>query len=193
MITYNVNIPDAPNNPSNDQPLMKTNTNAIDTILGVNHVSFKLNNGGKHTFVQWVQQESDPATIANEIARYTKNVSGNAREHIRLPSNGTVIQVSGPAPTIASNGCTFLPGGLAIQWGSATFVGTATINFPQTFNAPPYSVQLTQFNNVDTTTRDFPQVVSTANGSFVAQMIRTNGGLETASTTIYWLAIGQLV
>lgn len=47
-ISYNLDIPDAPNNPSNDQPLMKINTNAIDSILAIDHISFNTANSGNH-------------------------------------------------------------------------------------------------------------------------------------------------
>jgi hypothetical protein len=46
--TYNTDIPDAPNDPSNDQPKMKTNTNNIDGIWAVDHVSFNTDDGGTH-------------------------------------------------------------------------------------------------------------------------------------------------
>lgn len=47
-ISYNLNIPDAPNNPSDDQPLMQINTNALDTIIAIDHISFNTANGGNH-------------------------------------------------------------------------------------------------------------------------------------------------
>jgi len=48
MVAYNNDIPDQPNNPSVDAPKMKINTNAVDTILAVDHISFNANNGGTH-------------------------------------------------------------------------------------------------------------------------------------------------
>lgn len=48
MVAYNRDIPDTPNNPSVDQPKMKTNTNSIDDIIAVDHISFNATNGGTH-------------------------------------------------------------------------------------------------------------------------------------------------
>src|SRR5258708_30758417 len=48
MVAYTRDIPDAPNNPSGDQSKMKINTNSIDTLLQVDHISFNANNGGTH-------------------------------------------------------------------------------------------------------------------------------------------------
>ena len=42
--TYNRNIPFADNDPSDDQPLMQTNTNSTDDILDVDHYSFETTN-----------------------------------------------------------------------------------------------------------------------------------------------------
>lgn len=50
-ISYNNNIPAAPNNPSNDQPLMRDNTNAINSILDIDHITFNSGageNSGQH-------------------------------------------------------------------------------------------------------------------------------------------------
>lgn len=61
MVTYNNDVPDGPNNPSQDQPKMKTNTNAIDTILDVDHISFNADSGGgEHKHVTFL---SDPAYV----------------------------------------------------------------------------------------------------------------------------------
>lgn len=40
-ISYNRDIPDGPNNPSNDQPKMKTNTNSIDDWTAIDHIKFE--------------------------------------------------------------------------------------------------------------------------------------------------------
>jgi hypothetical protein len=45
---YNRDIPDAPNNPSDDQPDMKDNTNSTDDLIDEDHYSFNDNNGGLH-------------------------------------------------------------------------------------------------------------------------------------------------
>lgn len=47
-ISYNRDIPDGPNNPSNDQPKMKTNTNSIDDWTAVDHIKFENSPAGAH-------------------------------------------------------------------------------------------------------------------------------------------------
>jgi len=48
MVVYNRDIPDAPNNPSVDQPKMKENTNSVYDIIDIDHITFEANNGGTH-------------------------------------------------------------------------------------------------------------------------------------------------
>ena len=48
MINFNVNIPNPPNNPSNDVSLMQENTNAENSIWQVDHLGFNVNNSGTH-------------------------------------------------------------------------------------------------------------------------------------------------
>lgn len=46
--TYTRGIPATNNNPSTDQPNMAVNTNSIDDLIAVDHVSFGQNDGGNH-------------------------------------------------------------------------------------------------------------------------------------------------
>lgn len=44
IITYYPNIPNGPDNPSYDQPLMQINSQAINSILAVDHITFNVAN-----------------------------------------------------------------------------------------------------------------------------------------------------
>lgn len=54
------NIPDGPNNPSQDQPNMKTNTNSDQSIWAVEHLGFNTNNGGTHLQTGFANFQSSP-------------------------------------------------------------------------------------------------------------------------------------
>ena len=71
LFSYNRDIPDAPNSPSADQPLMKTNTNSIDDLIDVDHYSFDEANGGLHRQVRLVN-ETIPSVSANQVGIYSK-------------------------------------------------------------------------------------------------------------------------
>jgi len=54
LIAFNQNIPNPPNNPSSDVPLMQSNTNSEFSIWAVDHFTFNNNNSG------WHQQNTYP-------------------------------------------------------------------------------------------------------------------------------------
>jgi len=74
MVAYNRDIPDAPNNPSTDQPKMKQNTNAIDDLISVDHLTFQATNFGTHkqtafeNFSTGVVPGGVPASVAYPAA-----------------------------------------------------------------------------------------------------------------------------
>jgi hypothetical protein len=51
LIPYNLGIPNAPDNPSVDQPNMKVNNDNIPALVSVDHVNFNVNGSGQHNQV----------------------------------------------------------------------------------------------------------------------------------------------
>lgn len=144
---YNRDIPNTPNNPSADQPNMKINTNNTDDLIAVDHLSFNTNNGGTHKQVQIQKQQTTvngviPAGLigAGFDTIYCSTTAGVDELWFVRNALGTGIQLTGPGtPSKSSNGYTFLPGGLLIQWGQITdtssslttvLFATNNINFP---------------------------------------------------------------
>ncbi len=145
LYAYNRDIPDAPNNPSADQPLMKTNTNNIDNIIDEDHFSFDENNGGLHRQVRLPLRGGSPGTIppglvAGEGTLYTKTVTStgiltetglfytpdNSSDEYQLTRTitadfaelGTNAAYGTPPATFTqTGGWTFLPGGMLMQYG----------------------------------------------------------------------------
>lgn len=68
---YNTDIPFATNDPSADQPLMQQNTNSIDGIIAVDHISFGFDNGGYHKIIH--QDPGDRSVTATGANNYTYN------------------------------------------------------------------------------------------------------------------------
>src|SRR2546430_8289315 len=119
--TYTTNIPLATNEPSVDQPNMKINTNSINSIIGVDHLTFGTATGtqsdGYHKVIHSVPQVSDPVAIAGFGQVYTKTVSGD--QQLFYESGGGVkTQLTGPnAVSAAATGYVWLPGPILMQWG----------------------------------------------------------------------------
>lgn len=82
-LPYNINIPDAPNNPSNDQPLMKDNTNSTNTLIGVDHYSFNDDLGGNHKQVTFGASNT-PAAINDANIGVLYTVSGNINTNKKI-------------------------------------------------------------------------------------------------------------
>ena len=79
-VPYELNIPDGPNNPSQDQPKMKINTNAVNTILATDHVSFNTASGGTHKQVTLSSKnvpvaQTDPQSIIYSDSGSASSVS----------------------------------------------------------------------------------------------------------------------
>lgn len=74
-ITYNLNIPASGNNPSNDQPNMETNTNAINQWTGVDHVEFNVSGdavSGTHLQVTFNSNNTPSGISPNQAVLFTK-------------------------------------------------------------------------------------------------------------------------
>src|SRR5271157_407142 len=125
------------------QPTINTNFTVLNGNFAVDHVDFTNappgagGNGGRHNTVTLVQQAGDPtaATVAPII--YTKSltyaVGPTTRTELFMRAasgdGGTIIQMSNlfGAPTIATQGSTFLPGGLMLKWGTYTIGGGTNV------------------------------------------------------------------
>lgn len=79
-IPYNLNIPDAPNNPSDDQPKMQENTNSIDSLVAIDHYTFADATAGQH----------------KQITLAGKNAAGAQTDPVSVIYSG-----SGTASTVA--------------------------------------------------------------------------------------------
>lgn len=117
MIPYTLGIPAAGNNPSLDQPDMKDNNDAVNTILAVDHVSFNTAKGGTHKQITYVAKSS-PSTPAGDIAisytddgvessstsqLYYINSQGNfPLSAVRAFGSFTGVAVAGPVTAITS-------------------------------------------------------------------------------------------
>lgn len=150
-----------PNIPASGQTLGQTRddirnnfTNYNDTI-SVNHVAPNATGAGKHKFVQMPEQGTAPATAVNEMALYTRELSGRSTLYLRQENSGSSIQMSGVTPALSgNNGYTFLPGGFLIQWGTHAIASGSTatsigISFPILFLATN-SVVVTPSENRNT-------------------------------------------
>ncbi len=134
--TYNPDIPDGPNNPSDDQPKMKINTNSTAGIINVDHIGFGQNNGGTHRQVT-LTNEPAPGLGGGNGVLFANDANSNSWPFWQnsLQSFQIIGSNSANLPEFATNthylsnggtnpgvngGWTYLPGGMLIQWGIAS-------------------------------------------------------------------------
>lgn len=201
--TYNNDIPDTPNNPSNDQPLMKINTNSIDDLIEVDHVSFNTNNGGFHKQSQYLNGNLPAGLGSGAGTVYSKAVSGTSQIFFTPDASGNEYQqtraIGSSFPlfglqtnnyngvgTAFNGGWTYLPGNLLLQYGVCTAVTDTAIPFPVAFTGNPFTIQLTGFYNNNS--RGFWWVKTRSNTQFTAALRDSSG--SDISTTFFWMAIG---
>ncbi len=186
---YNTAVPNGPNDPADDQPLMLTNTSSINALIAVNHVGFNAANGGIHNIVQFQNQGStDPAPAAFGQV-YTKTVGADVQLFYES-ALGIIEQITGGSSSGAT-GYVLLPGGFIMQWG--TFVnstGNNTISFTPNFTSGVFWVGAFQVKN-DTGLRSFTHTYNQTISGCVIQFANIGGNLDTGSFTVQWLAIGK--
>ena len=185
-MSFNPAIPQPNDLISQSQSQIQTNFSQADTAFGIDHTPFStVSNQGKHKKSTYIEQGSNPATLANEMAVFSKDLAAVTTLYLRKESNGTVIQMSGRDPIDAASGCTFLPGGFLLQWGTYTITSHATtqaVSFAATFGTV-YSLTIT--GNI-TNNNSMPSYSGLSTTGFTGK--QTTGNFTTVFT---YIAIGK--
>lgn len=98
MAIYIPDIPQGQQQINQTTSGIQGNFQYIYDLININHVPFNtLDDFGKHTFINYVQQTVPPTTNTTEMAMFTMlSLTTNKLElFARYPNNGTVIQLTG--------------------------------------------------------------------------------------------------
>lgn len=187
-MTYNPNIPQPSDIPSQSQGEILTNFQQLNTVFDVDHVAFNdsnASNRGKHDKSTYIELGADPTTAADEISLYSKDVGGNTRLFMRQESDGGVIQLSGANPTSGTSGSTFLAGGLIIKWGVRTSPtdGSTVVFAGGAFPNNVFALTLGERRNGTSVTATYFTSLTTSGFT-----IRTSTGSNDA---VHYIAIGN--
>lgn len=131
----------------------------------------------------------DPAAVPNTYILYCKqDASGNPQLY-GIDQGSRVAQISASAtPTSATVGCSWLAGGMLIQWGISGNIGVnadSTILFYTPFSAVPYSVTITGIHNGGEVVSGNVHTITA--GNFVLR------NTSVSARRFYWTAIGPKV
>lgn len=211
-LNYNQNIPGSQNNPSDDQPLMRTNTNSIRTWVGIDHFGFNDNRGGLHKQTRIINQLAIPAgltaqmgTIYTKLATstgvltesnifFTPGTSANEYQITRVITAsfalfGTLTNNYNAVGVDFFGGWTFLPGGLLYQYGRVLHGGATLriVPFPVPFSdATSIVINLTAVSN-----NNSDHATNVSNGSITTTQFSLRTTSNSALTATTWFAIGK--
>lgn len=208
IITYNEDIPQATDKPSQSQGEILDNFQGINEIWKVNHYTFADNDAGKHTFVELPVQGIAPTPVADQSTLYTFEYQPTGANPLASqlvlvqPTGGARIPISSGS-TSAGNGWSWLPSGLLMKWGQQTITTTnmlQTVTYPGStpeFNDAAVSIMLVINTSGVGATNDVDTVVYLKSRGDAAKFTfyafrRTNVGNAppNAGCVLSWLAIG---
>lgn len=150
-MAYNNAIPAANDLLSQSQSEIQENFSQIQTLIGINHINFGATGSGKHLYLQ-MPEHAAPTTAVNEAGFYANvgATSGVTELYFkREDPPGTIIPMTEMVSQTATNGWTYLPSGIILQWGQATMndgVSQLDFNLPRAFPATFYSITATPNN-----------------------------------------------
>jgi len=135
-MAYNANIPQPTDAPSNSQPLILGNFQAIESFVGVNHGTFDSVTIGKHKFVTFPVQAAAPVFLAGETGLYNKNYATTAKNesyiHTQtfagtsdIPFSASIMSTATPGNQ--TDGWTYLPSGILMHWSNIAGNGSSVI------------------------------------------------------------------
>jgi hypothetical protein len=182
--TYNINVPNGPNDPADDQPQMLTNTVSISNLIAVDHIGFNVPEGGLHK--QVTMNNQTPPGIGTGDGVFFASLNNSNSYPAWQNALGPIAMMTNP-PLQNATGYSPLPGGMLIQWGIGTTTGTNTlILFGTSFSllgvaANPYTVVCTPQSSVAAGIFAVT-AVSSVNFNFQRAAV--------ANYSFYWIAIG---
>lgn len=194
-MTYNNNIPQATDDPSQSQGQLLGNFAALDTYTQVDHVPLNDPDQGKHAHSTYPEQASDPVTGANEVALYSKEYTMTVSAVPTTFTNlffapegaGTVGTFGGPS-LLATAGYTFIPGGLLVQWNTVSASSGSNVTFPIAFGANPFYVSF-MVTGASANNRVYTRISGTPVTTHFAPIILNTSG-SGLTNQITYIAIG---
>lgn len=179
-----------------------SNTTYLKTALARDHnVAYNTNANtdatqGFHNSISFLQGSASPSVPAGANSFFW---SRNTDLYWR-PSGGSKVQLTNANMGVnaATTGYSFLPGGLAIQWGQGTTpaiggtAGQILITFPKSFSSAPYSIQCTaqQASGAAPLPTACVASPSVTASQFTIQVSTPGSSSTWRNVPFYWIAIG---
>lgn len=203
--TYNLNLPNPPDDPANDVSGMQTNTNSISGLLLQDHFGFNDNAGGNHKQVHLKNEAAPGGLGANADGVFYANLASGQSWPFWQNALGS-FQLAGQN-LFTTNGYVLLPAGLILQWGivNGTHGGNSHFNGGDGGTVTFSSANIAFPNNCfgvltnllyNTNTGSAPSSAGSVNVDlFTLSKLKFDWNIAIGSTTQYvrffWLAVGN--
>lgn len=205
-MAYQPNIPTGTENLDNDYLNLRGNFQTLDNVYQIDHVALTNTsaNAGYHKTVHVVNYGGgDPVAVSTAGILYCNDVNDGSSTDTQLywktKNNLKLVLTRNLLPLVGSQGYTFLPGGLIIQWGEIS--ATGNVNVTQTYNFaanPPLIAFPNNCFNVQGTIITKSGSNPSGNGTVGFRSVTKNGFTYTARFAgesnyvgLYWFAIGN--
>lgn len=192
-MSFNPNIPQSTDIPSQSQGEILTNFQQLNTVFDIDHVPFNdatVADRGKHDQSTYIELAVDPTTAVDEVAVYSKDQGGVAELFYRRESNGAVGQL-----TIFKAWASFTGSPVAIQdsFNISGIVrnaaGNWTVSFTNNLPNANYAVLVTPQMTSAFSTGGIPGVNNRQVGSFDLFVRALTGNVGTDLDPISFLVI----
>ena len=202
--TYTLGYPPDGSSLGNTKAVIRDNLDGTFQVFSVDHQDQNEVGAGSHTKVSLKNTTGTTTpTLPPNIfgggyeTLYSQPAGapplGSLGEIFYSRGGGAGIQLTGPGtPTKATNGYTFLAGGIMLQWGQSNVNAsgaTTTINFSPTFSTACLNVQITCIQSTATSRPSANNVYLTSAAPTTSQFVVSNSSSGTV-TKIFWVAIG---
>lgn len=190
--TYTPGYPPDGSSLGQTKTTIRNNLDGTFQTLAIDHID---NNGspgsqpaGYHKVIHIVPQGSNPGAVAGYGQLYSKTINSFTTDQALFWETGAgLIQqlTVNLTPVASTNGYTFLPGGIILQWGVKSSPGSSgNVTFPIPFPSNCFNVSLTQRRDSSSSTQGMY-----LNGAPTTTQFSYNG--SSAPTSLYWFAIGN--
>jgi len=136
MTMYQPNIPTGLVPLNEDYQNLQNNFTQINTTYNTDHVPLtEASQNGYHTVVHLAKQVAGTVGISNTFSLYEEQTNdgyATRQQLFAISGTGTPYALTRNfTPSLGTNGITFLPGGLVIQWGFVNGTHSANNHFNQ--------------------------------------------------------------
>jgi len=104
MFNYNENIPNGPNNPTNDQPKIQENTNSVNGLIEVDHVTFNENEGGYHKIIHEIPSSRARSGVGATFTNFPSGIPGINQIFTALYTPDTTVGGTPETQLFTTNG-----------------------------------------------------------------------------------------